>query len=90
MLTPVRSAQFRRDVKRLGKRGKDMTKLRKLISLLINEQDLHPSGKDHALKGTWSGCRDVHVEADWVLIYAISGSELRLFRTGTHADVFEE
>jgi mRNA-degrading endonuclease YafQ of YafQ-DinJ toxin-antitoxin module len=31
----VRSGQFRRDVKRLKRRGKDMSKLRELILLLL-------------------------------------------------------
>jgi mRNA interferase YafQ len=35
MLTPVRSAQFKRDVKPIQKRGKDMAKLKVLLSLLI-------------------------------------------------------
>jgi mRNA-degrading endonuclease YafQ of YafQ-DinJ toxin-antitoxin module len=33
--TAVRSGQFRRDVKRAARRGKDMTKLRELIRLLL-------------------------------------------------------
>ena len=35
MLTPVRSSQFKRDVKRVQKRGKDMNKLRCLLGLLL-------------------------------------------------------
>jgi mRNA interferase YafQ len=34
---PVRSGQFRRDVRRASKRGKDMSKLRELILLLVAE-----------------------------------------------------
>ena len=37
MLTPVRASQFKRDVKRLKKRGKDMSKLRRVLDLLIQE-----------------------------------------------------
>jgi mRNA interferase YafQ len=36
----VRSAQFKRDVKLAQKRGKDMAKLRDLISLLAEEKPL--------------------------------------------------
>ena len=34
MLVPVRSTQFKRDVKRVEKRSKDLTKLRVLLALL--------------------------------------------------------
>jgi len=34
---PVRSGQFWRDVRRAAKRGKDMSKLRELILLLVAE-----------------------------------------------------
>jgi len=36
------------------------------------------------------GARDCHIEPDWVLIYAIVGDELRLLRTGNHADLFKK
>lgn len=88
MLTPVRSGPFRRDVKRAGKRGKDMAKLRQLLLLLIAGEILPATYRDHALKGDWKGYRDAHIEPDWLLIYRISGDELLLARTGSHADLF--
>ena len=51
MLTPVRSTQFKRDVKRAKKRGKDLSKLRTLLSLLIERRPLPASSFDHPLKG---------------------------------------
>lgn len=53
MLIPVRSGQFRRDVKRMEKRGKDLGKLRNILGLLIGEHALPPIYKDHPLKGDW-------------------------------------
>jgi mRNA interferase YafQ len=90
VLTPVRSGQFRRDVKRAEKRGKDLRKLRRLLELLIAGEELAASYKDHPLKGDWSGCRDAHIEPDWLLIYRVVGDELHLVRTGSHADLFNE
>jgi mRNA interferase YafQ len=40
MRTPVRSGRFKRDVKRAQKRGKDMSKLRDALTLLIEEKPL--------------------------------------------------
>jgi mRNA interferase YafQ len=86
----VRSGQFKRDVRRLEKRGKDMSKLRALLMLLIADKPLPPTYLDHPLKGNWRGYRDAHIEPDWLLIYRVTGDELYLARTGTHADLFKE
>lgn len=90
MLTPVRSTQFKRDVKRAEKRGRDLGKLRKLLVLLIERQPLPAAYRDHPLKGNWGGYRDAHIEPDWLLIYRVDGNELLLARTGSHSDLFEE
>jgi mRNA interferase YafQ len=67
VLTPVRSGQFRRDVKRAENRGKDPRKLRRLSELLIGKEELPASYKDHPLKGSWQGYRDAPIEPDWLL-----------------------
>lgn len=90
MLAVRRSGIFKRDVRKAKKRGKDMTKLRTVLTLLIDGKPLPERYKDHALKGDWSGFRDAHIEPDWLLIYRIHGDELQLARTGTHADLFDE
>ncbi len=84
----VRSVQFKRDVKLVQKRGKDMTKLRELILLLSEEAPLPLRYKDHPLSGEWKHHRDCHIEPDWLLLYKIDGNDLYLVRTGTHADLF--
>jgi mRNA interferase YafQ len=86
----VASGRFKRDAKRAAKRGKDMTKLREVIDLLLAEQALPASYRDHPLKGPWKGWRDLHLEPDWLLLYRIEGDRLELAATGTHADLFEE
>ena len=88
MLTPVRASQFKRDVKRLKKRGKDMSKLRRVLGLLIQEAPLPGVCQDHPLRGKWQGYRDLHIEPDWLLLYRVMGRKLYLARTGSHADLF--
>ncbi|WP_428276734.1 type II toxin-antitoxin system YafQ family toxin [Candidatus Palauibacter sp.] len=90
MLTPVRSSQFKRDVRRARKRGKDLSKLRALLASLARQEPLPARHRDHPLRGIWKGYREVHVEADWLVIYRVEGEELRLVRTGTHSDLFKE
>jgi mRNA interferase YafQ len=80
--------QFKKDIKRQQKRGKNLQKLKDVIELLFDHQSLPEKNRDHALAGDWVGWRDCHVEPDWLLIYKTSPEELLLGRTGTHADLF--
>lgn len=88
MRTIRRDNQFKRDVKRLLGRGKDMDKLKEIIDLLFYAQELPSRTKDNQLKGTLKDCRECHIEGDWLLIYRIEGSELCLIGTGSHSDLF--
>jgi len=85
---PIRGSKFRRDVKLAQRRGKDMSKLRVLILLLIEGTPLPPRYKDHPLSGDWEHHRDCHIEPDWLLLYKIDGNDLYLVRTGSHAELF--
>jgi mRNA interferase YafQ len=90
MRHPAYSGQFKRDVKRAQKRGKDMEKLKEPMRRLIEELPLARENLDHPLKGDWRGYRDLHIEPDWLLIYRIDGDTVRFERTGRHADLFDE
>lgn len=65
-----------------------MTKLKTLITLLVEEKQIPPEYEDHPLQGEWRGYRDAHMEGDWILIYKVVGTDLNLARTGTHQDLF--
>jgi len=83
-----RSGQFKRDVKRLERRGKELRRLRDVLELLIEGNSLPAEYKDHPLRGEFAGSRDCHIEPDWVLIYTVAGNHVRFERTGTHSDLF--
>ncbi|MBU2759123.1 type II toxin-antitoxin system YafQ family toxin [Acidithiobacillus sulfurivorans] len=84
------SGQFKRDVKQMQKRSKDMDKLKVLLGLLIDSEPLPASYLDHPLKGGWRDFCDAHIEPDWLLIYKIAGDVVRFERTGRHSDLFDE
>jgi mRNA interferase YafQ len=84
----TQTGQFKKDIERLQKRGKDLAKIKAVINLLLRKAPLPPRNRDHQLGGNWSGHRDCHIEPDWILIYKTLGDELRLERTGTHSDLF--
>lgn len=90
MRQPDYSGQFKRDVKQAQKRGKDMDKLKVLLSLLIEGEPLPAIYLDHPLKGGWRGFRDAHIEPDWLLIYKVTEDVIRFERTGRHTDLFDE
>jgi len=82
------TAQFKKDVKRQLRQGKDQKKVIAVVAILLAGKALPTKHKDHPLKGAWIGRRDCHIEPDWILIYRITEDELRLERTGTHSDLF--
>ena len=84
----AQTKQFKKDVKRMRKRGKDLEKIKAVIDLLIAGEPLPPKNRDHKLGGNWFGRRDCHIEPDWLLIYKLTEDELLLERTGTHSDLF--
>jgi mRNA interferase YafQ len=86
----VPSTRFRKDVRRAEKRGKDMAKLRTVLTMLAREEALPSEYRDHGLRGDWIDFRDLHIEPDWLLLYRIEGDEVQLARTGTHSDLFRE
>lgn len=84
------SAKFQKDLKRIQKRGYDITLLKDVLNLLVNGKILPIKYKDHNLSGNFKGCRECHITPDWLLIYEIADNELILYltRTGTHSDLF--
>ncbi len=77
-------------MKSAQKRGKDMNKLKRLMSLLIDGRSLPVSYLDHPLRGEWKEFRDAHIEPDWLLIYTVVGDVVRFERIGRHSDLFDE
>ena len=90
MLELVTTGQFRKDYKRMKKRGCDMEMLEKIIDTLLAEQPLPERCRDHGLTGNYTGFRECHILPDWLLVYAVDKGKLILTasRTGTHADLF--
>lgn len=82
------TSQFKKDIKKQIKKGKNPEKLTSLIKLLIQGEPLPQKYKDHPLIGNWVGRRDCHIEPDWILIYKKTENELLLERTGSHSDLF--
>jgi mRNA interferase YafQ len=89
-MLPVRpTVQFKRDLKRAARQGRDIEKVGKVLEILAEPESLPEAYKDHRLKGSWRDFRECHLEPDWLLIYTITDFELRPTRLGTHAELFD-
>ena len=90
MLTIRYQNAFKKDYKRVVKRGYHIPLLETVIGMLAAGETLPPTYEDHPLTGDYNGCRECHITPDWLLIYEINGGELILYltRTGTHSDLF--
>ena len=81
---------FKKDLKRIARRGYNLDLLRAAVNLLAEQKPLPEKYKDHWLTGDYTGYRECHITPDWLLVYQIKDSELILVlsRTGTHSDLF--
>lgn len=82
--------QFKKDIKLAQKRGKNIDKLFEVVDTLASGKTLASKYHDHDLSGDYSGCRECHIEPDWLLIYEIDNGLLILVlnRVGGHSDLF--
>ena len=86
-----RATRFRKSLKKMIRRGKDINKINDVVLMLARGEPLPPQYRDHALSGDLEGLRDCHIENDWVLLYFYTDNGelvLTLSDTGTHSDLF--
>lgn len=90
MLKFKNTTQFKKDLKRMIKSGKDVNMFREIAEILIHEIPLDRKYQDHKLVGNYKGQRECHIEPDWLLIYYIQEDRITFVRTGTHSDLFKK
>ena len=64
MLEIVYTNKMKRDVKLMKKRGKDISKLVTVLSLLASGEPMPPQYRDHPLSGDLKDFRECHIEGD--------------------------
>ena len=93
------TTKFQKDLKRVKKRGFDISLLTDIIKKLAAGEPLPEKNRDHQLSGDYAavsythldvykrqdyaGCRECHITPDWLLIYEVDGDELILYLTRT-------
>ena len=83
--------QFKKDLKLAQKQGKDTEKLFAVVEKLACGEPLEAKYRDHDLIGNYKGCRECHIEPDWLLVYEIYDNTLvlMLYRLGSHSELFK-
>ena len=85
------SSKFKKQLRKLIKQNKDITKLLVVITMLANKEPLDVKYRDHQLidDKTYKDCRECHISPDWLLIYKYEEDNLVLvlFATGSHSEL---
>ncbi|MYC34020.1 MAG: type II toxin-antitoxin system YafQ family toxin [Chloroflexi bacterium] len=88
MRTLRTTARYRRDLRRVARRGKDPELLRYVVDKLLEGEPLETRYRAHRLSSDMAGCWECHIEFDWLLVWEDDGEVITLRRTGTHYDIF--
>ena len=85
------TGQFKKDLKLAKKQGKNLDKLFDVVERLANGETLEVKYRDHDLSGDYKGCRECHIDPDWLLIYEFFDDVLVLLlnRVGSHSELFK-
>ncbi len=90
----ILTSAFKKELKNIKKRNKDLAKLTEIVNKLANDEELDVKYRDHALANNlrFKDCRECHIEPDWLLVYRYDHNELilLLFETGSHSELFKD
>ncbi len=81
--------KFSKDVERIKRTGRDMSRLAQAIDLLAEGKPMPPINRDHPLVGNFKDYRECHLGGDWLLLYQLTGKTVILVRTGSHSDLLD-
>ena len=84
----IRTSSFRRDLRRVARRGKDLRKLQEIVDRLVADEPLEPRHRRHQLVGNWHPLWECHIEPNWLLVWDEDDATITLMHTGTHSDIF--
>ncbi len=87
------AGSFKKDYKRLKKRGLPLDLLKETINTLVETGSLPAKYTPHKLVGKYAGKWECHINgrnSDWLLVWEQNDTTLTLLmlRTGSHSDIF--
>ena len=90
MLTLKTTKRFEKDYKKSIKSGRDMSRLKRVMTWIANQQPLPSELRDHKLIGNYKGRRECHLAGDWLLIYKLEKDMVIFERTGSHSELLNK
>lgn len=86
------SSDFKKSYKKVKRQGKDLSKLKYVVTRLANKEELEIKYRNHSLTDSkkYKNCGECHIEPDWLLVYKYQNDELvlLLIATGSHSELF--
>jgi len=89
MLKLKTTTRFEKDYGKACRSGRDMSRLKRVMGWIVNEEPLPLELRDHKLIGNYQGRRECHLAGDWLLIYKIEQDTVIFERTGSHSELFK-
>jgi mRNA interferase YafQ len=84
------TTRFEKDYGKACGSGRDMSRLKRVMAWIVNEEPLPLELRDHKLIGNYQGRRECHLAGDWLLIYKIEHDTVIFERTGSHSELFKK
>ena len=88
------TSDFKRQLKKIVKQGKDIELLLQVITKLANYAELESKYKNHNLINdkTYRDCMECHLKSDWLLVYKYINNNLVLLlvATGSHSEILNK
>lgn len=79
--------KFSKDVERMKRTGRDMSRLAEVIDLLAEGEPMPSNYRDHQLGGNFKDYRECHLGGDWLLLYQLTEESVIFVRTGSHSEL---
>ena len=90
MLILKTTKRFEKDYKKSIRSGRDMSRLKRVMTWIANQKPLPLELRDHKLIGNYQGRRECHLAGDWLLIYKLEEGVVVFERTGSHSELLNK
>ncbi len=88
------TSDFKRQLKKIVKQGKDINLLLEIVIRLANYEKLESKYKNHHLINdkTYRNCMECHLKPNWLLVYKYINNNLVLLLvvTGSHSKILDK
>ena len=89
MLSLEQTKTFKKCLKKYKHKKTVLDELKEVVDLLMHDKPIPDKYRDHALKGKYTGIRELHLKPDDLLLYIkIKDDKITLMALGSHSEIF--